>query len=96
MPAAASIADCAAIAVRFPVFSDGRGFTLGRRLRTESHFNGCLIAAGHLIPDQADFLHRCGFSHAMITPSQLGEWQQALAGINARFQHMPSSPRRRG
>lgn len=95
LPAAGAIAGCASIAVRFPVFSDGRGFTLGRRLRTESRFEGRIIATGHLIPDQADFLCRCGFSHVWIKPDQLGQWQRARASISARFQHMPSSPRRR-
>jgi hypothetical protein len=86
---------CMSVLVRFPIFSDGRGLTLGRRLRTELGFAGKLIAGGHIIPDQADFLRRCGFSHAWIKPGQLDQWQTALASIKIRFQHTPCSPRSR-
>ena len=95
LPTFGEVNKCMSILVRFPIFSDGRGFTLGRRLRTELDFTGKLIAGGHIIPDQADFLRRCGFSHTWIKPGQLDQWQTALASINIRFQHTPYSPRSR-
>lgn len=49
------------IAVFFPVFSDGRGFSIARELR-ESGFSGELRARGHILPDQVHFLRRCGFN----------------------------------
>ena len=42
------------IVIKFWVFSDGHGFTHARRLRTEYHFYGLIIAIGHLIADQID------------------------------------------
>jgi len=50
----------ALVAVNFPVFTDGRGFSYGRELR-ERGFEGELRAVGEFIRDQANYLHRCGF-----------------------------------
>jgi len=50
------------VAINFPSFKDGRGFSLARLLRTRLGFKGDLRAIGTFIPDQAGFLMRCGFS----------------------------------
>ena len=91
LPDADHIARLASIAIVFPVFSDGRGFTHARRLRTIFGFTGQLIADGHIIPDQADYLFRCGFTHVVVTPDRLGDWQQARRFIRIHFQSMPNS-----
>jgi uncharacterized protein (DUF934 family) len=91
LPPPDHIATLSSIAIVFPVFSDGRGFTHARRLRTAFGFTGALIADGHTIPDQADYLFRCGFTHAMVTPDRLGDWQQARRFIQIHFQTMPDS-----
>jgi uncharacterized protein (DUF934 family) len=49
------------IVLRFPVFMDGRGFSHARRLRAAG-FEGTLIAAGDVLPDQWVYLERCGFT----------------------------------
>ena len=82
------------IEISFDKFSDGRGFTQARRIR-ESGFSGWLVASGHVIADQADYLRRCGFSHAEISQSKIDDWQAALSAIPAHFQHMTQSPRSR-
>ena len=82
------------IEISFDKFSDGRGFTHARRIR-ESGFSGWLVASGHVIADQADYLRRCGFSHAEISQSRIDDWQGALSAIPAHFQHMTQSPRSR-
>lgn len=51
----------ALVAVNFPVFTDGRGFSYGRELR-EQGFKGELRAVGAFIRDQVDYLQRCGFN----------------------------------
>jgi len=51
----------ACIVVEFPAFTDGRGFSQGRRLRQRG-FSGDLLARGDLLPDQWPLLERCGFS----------------------------------
>ncbi len=50
------------IAVNFPGFMDGRGFSIGRELRERHGFNGELRAIGHFIRDQFSYLSRCGFN----------------------------------
>ena len=79
------------IEISFDKFSDGRGFSYARRIR-ESGFAGRLVASGHVIADQADYLRRCGFSHANISTSKTDDWHAALSAIPARFQHMDTSP----
>lgn len=50
------------IAVDFPMFSDGRGFSIARLLRQRHHFTGEIRAIGSLIRDQLSYLVRCGFN----------------------------------
>ncbi|KND54353.1 Oxidoreductase probably involved in sulfite reduction [Candidatus Paraburkholderia kirkii] len=49
------------IAVDFPVFHDGRGFSIGRLLRERHHWTGELRAIGDVLRDQVLFHSRCGF-----------------------------------
>ncbi|MEJ2532596.1 MAG: DUF934 domain-containing protein [Halioglobus sp.] len=48
------------VAVNFPVFTDGRGFSYARELR-ERGYRGELRATGHFLRDQLTYLRRCGF-----------------------------------
>jgi len=50
------------IAINFPSFVDGRGFSLARLLRERYQFTGELRATGSVIRDQLCYLQRCGFS----------------------------------
>lgn len=54
------------IRIAFPSFSDGRGFTLARRLRLMG-YTGRLRAAGHLIADQYAMARRAGFDEVEIS-----------------------------
>jgi uncharacterized protein (DUF934 family) len=49
------------IAIHFPVFTDGRGFSKARKLR-DAGFGGELRAVGEILPDQLHYLRRCGFN----------------------------------
>ena len=49
------------IAVHFPVFSDGRGYSTARLLRDRYGFRGELRAIGDILRDQLYELARCGF-----------------------------------
>ena len=53
------------IRVAFPSFTDGRGFTLARRLRMAG-YRGRLRAAGHVIADQFPMARRSGFDEVEI------------------------------
>jgi phosphoadenosine phosphosulfate reductase len=75
------------LAIRFPKFRDGRGFTLARLLLEHHGFKGVLVATGHLIPDQAQFLLRSGFNVAeMKDEAHLASWQKALERFKIHFQ----------
>ena len=50
-----------AVAVDFPVFRDGRGFSSAYLLRTRYHWAGQLRAIGDVLRDQLNFMKRCGF-----------------------------------
>lgn len=54
------------VAINFPGFMDGRGFTAARLLRERFGFVGELRAIGHVIRDQLFFLQRCGFNSFML------------------------------
>ena len=69
----------AVIAVDFPTFSDGRGFSLGRRLR-EIGFTGRLRATGRLIADQYAMARRVGFDEVQIAPD-IAARQPAQQGL---------------
>ncbi len=50
------------IAINFPQFVDGRGFSIGRLLRERYYYKGELRAIGDVLRDQIFFMHRCGFN----------------------------------
>jgi uncharacterized protein (DUF934 family) len=49
------------IAVDFPQFTDGRGYSIGRLLRDRHRFAGELRAVGDVLRDQLFALAECGF-----------------------------------
>lgn len=52
----------AVIAIDFPVFMDGRGFSLARLLRDRYGYTGEVRATGAFIRDQLCYLRRSGFN----------------------------------
>ncbi|MEO1918412.1 MAG: DUF934 domain-containing protein [Paracoccaceae bacterium] len=53
------------IRIDFPVFSDGRGFSLAQRLRLLG-YHGRLRARGHVLADQYAMARRSGFDEVEI------------------------------
>ena len=53
------------IVVEFPAFTDGRGFTIARRLRAHG-YDGRLRARGHVLADQYSMARRVGFDEVEI------------------------------
>ena len=53
--------DIPLIAINFPVFTDGRGFSYARELRDKG-YPGEIRAVGNFIRDQLAYLQRCGFN----------------------------------
>lgn len=80
----------ALIAIAFPVYSDGRGFTLARRLRNAG-YRGVLRAVGPLIADQFAHALACGFDEieapdAIVARQPFEQWRRAGASISLPYQ----------
>ena len=69
------------IAVDFPQFTDGRGYSIGRLLRERHGFAGELRAIGDVQHDQLYYLAQCGFNAFSIRSDRNAE--DALAGLTA-------------
>lgn len=61
-----SLCNAEALIIEFPQFVDGRGFSHASKLRSLG-FTGELVAAGEVLPDQWQYLQRCGFD-ALLNP----------------------------
>ena len=55
------------VRIAFPAYSDGRGFTIGRRLRMLG-YTGRLRAGGRLVADQYAMARRTGFDEVEVAP----------------------------
>jgi len=58
------------IALRFPQFADGRGYSSARLLRQRYGFAGELRAIGEVLRDQLFYLERVGFNAFAIKPGK--------------------------
>ena len=67
------LADLTLIRISFPAFSDGRAFTIARRLRMAG-YSGELRAMGPVIADQYAMARRAGFTSVEI-PDELAARQ---------------------
>jgi uncharacterized protein (DUF934 family) len=74
-----ALSSLALVAIKFPVFSDGRGFSYARELRDRG-FTGEIRATGHIIRDQLYFLSRCGFNAFEFDDDV--DLEQALASLD--------------
>ena len=67
------------IAIKFPKFVDGRGYSLARLLRERYHYSGELRAIGDIIRDQLYLLKHSGFNAFQL--SQDIDLEQAAASL---------------
>ncbi len=58
----ADVENLPVIAIDFPRFSDGRGFSIAYNLRTRIGFTGELRAIGDVLRDQMFYMQRVGFN----------------------------------
>jgi uncharacterized protein (DUF934 family) len=81
------------IAIAFPKYGDGRGFSIARALRDQG-YRGLLRASGSIIPDQFAFAIHCGFDEVEIDDARaarqpIGQWLHALTLIHGTYQDGP-------
>ena len=84
----AHLDELALVAVNFPVFTDGRGFSYARELR-ERGYRGEIRARGHFIRDQLTYLGRVGFN-AFEFASE-AEVDSALGSLGDFSEHYQAS-----
>lgn len=77
---AAQLQNVPVIAIHFPVFTDGRGFSIARLLRERYGYRGDLRAFGYVLRDQLCFLKRCGFT-SFVLPENT-DLQAAVASLD--------------
>ncbi len=69
----------AVIAIDFPKFTDGRGYSAARLLRERYGYQGEIRAIGDVLRDQLFFMKRCGFDAFTIKNGK--DIEEALAGL---------------
>ena len=76
----------AMIAVRFPKYADGRGYSLAARLRLHYKFTGTLRAVGDVLTDQIQHFFRQGFDELVVTHEPtLARLKAGVAPAHALF-----------
>ncbi|GAB3276024.1 DUF934 domain-containing protein [Parahaliea aestuarii] len=78
------LADIELIAISFPVFTDGRGFSYARELRQRG-YTGELRAVGGFIRDQLHYLSRVGFNAFQMNDDR--ELEEAVASLGDFSEH---------
>ena len=68
------------VAIHFPAFKDGRGYSYARELRTRYGFKGEVRATGDVLRDQLFYMTRCGFNAFEVREDRSIE--EALEGLN--------------
>lgn len=75
------------VAIMFPVFTDGRGYSQARLLRERHSFRGQVRAVGEVLVDQLFYLRRCGFDRFALRDDQdLAAARRALIGFSHVYQ----------
>lgn len=86
------LARLAMIAIDFPVFTDGRGFSTARLLRERHRYTGELRAVGDIFRDQLFYLSRVGFDAFLLRAGEDGA--AALASLDSFSEAYQSSVER--
>jgi uncharacterized protein (DUF934 family) len=78
------------VALEFPKFRDGRGFSWARLLRTRLGYEGEIRAVGDYLYDQLAFMRRVGIDAFEVRESfTLGDYRRALGEMSYVYQPSP-------
>jgi uncharacterized protein (DUF934 family) len=79
--------DVAFIAIHFPQYGDGRGYSLAWMLRQEYGWRGELRAVGDVLIDTVHYLARCGFTSFALKPGHDPELaMESLCAFSGHYQ----------
>jgi len=83
----------ALVAVNFPKFGDGRGYSTARLLRERYRFKGELRAVGEVLRDHLLFLEMCGFdAYALRDDQDAEDALRAFADFSEAYQASVTQP----
>jgi len=81
------LAHFALVAIHFPKFTDGRGYSIARLLRERYGYAGPLRAVGDVLRDQLYYMLRCGFDQfAMKHPERIDDALNAYRDFSEAYQ----------
>ena len=84
----------ALVAIEFPRFSDGRGYSLARLLRERHKFGGEIRAVGWVLRDNLFYMERCGFDSFELKPGKpLASALEAFGELTVTYQAAADDPR---
>jgi uncharacterized protein (DUF934 family) len=90
---AGDVARLPLIAVEFPKFSDGRGYSTARLLREKYRYTGELRAIGEILRDQLYYLRQCGFDTFALQPGRnVAEALAAFDDFSDNYQATVAQP----
>ena len=90
---AKDFANLTLIAVQFPKFTDGRGYSTARLLRSRYGWTGELRAVGDVQRDQLFYLSRCGFdSYEMADSTDVASALSAFKDFTEAYQTSVDQP----
>jgi uncharacterized protein (DUF934 family) len=89
-----ALSNFAVIAVNFPKFADGRGYSIATLLRSRYGYKGELRAIGDVLRDQLFYMQRVGFdSFTVRADKDIHDAVKALKDFSVTYQGSVSEPR---
>lgn len=89
---AGDLARLSVVAVNFPKFGDGRGYSTARLLRERHGYKGELRAIGDVLHDHLHFMEQCGFNAFALREDQ--DIEEALCAFDDFSDGYQTSARR--
>lgn len=90
----ADLGNLALLAVEFPKYVDGRGYSLARLLRERHGFKGELRAVGDVLRDQLLYMQRCGFDAFELKAGKDADGAlEAFRELGVHYQGTTEDPR---
>lgn len=82
------------VLLRLDVFSDGRAFSQARLLRVRLNFRGDIRAVGDVVPDQIEFMQRCGINQFELKNDRDVSLARKILGVRqSRYQDHEGLPK---
>jgi len=82
------------VAISFPKFGDGRGYSKARLLRERHGFKGEIRAVGEVLGDQLFYMMRCGFdAFELVEGKDVEAALRAMRDFSVTYQAATDDPR---